>query len=122
MRLTLGQLEDIYLRSEDLSPISPATWSLLYFSARNDGIDKIDALCVLKGEPSDVGLFIEAFLSLQDIEEVRKLSFTIGLEMPTPHSDVAVTKRMLDAWIAKTLMLEIIQASDRRSSQIDDVA
>lgn len=122
MRLTLGQLEDIYLHSEKLRPIEPATWSLLYFAARNNGIDKFEALRVLKSEPKDVGLFIENFLGPDDVEEARKISFTIGLEMLTPHCAQSVAKRMLDAWIAKTLMRKIAQEADRRPTQIDDAS
>ena len=119
MRLTLKQIEDLYLHAEKSRPIAPATWSLLYFAARNGGIDRYNALRVLKKEPNDVALFLDAFLGPDDIDEVKKFSYTIGLEMPTPHCDQAVTKRMLDAWVAKTLMREIAQSADRRPSLID---
>ena len=122
MRLTLTQLEEIYLHSEELNPIVPAAWSLLYYAARNDGIDKLEALRVLRSEPKDAGLFIDAFLCPEDIEAVKKLSFTIGLEMSSPHAAQAVTKRMLDSWVAKTLMREIAEGADRRPSQIDDAS
>ena len=122
MRLILGQLEDIYLHAEELNPIMPATWSLLYFAARNSGIDKFEALRVIRSEPKDVGRFIDAFLVPEDIEEVKKLSFTISLEMSSPHSAQAVTIRMLDSWVAKTLMREIAHGADRRPSQIDDAS
>ena len=122
MRLTLGQIEDIYLHSEELRPIVPATWSLLYYAARNDGIDKLEALRVIRSEPKDVGRFIDAFLVPEDIEEVKKMSFTIGLEMSSPHGAQAVTKRMLDSWVAKTLMREIAQRAHLPKSQNDDAS
>ena len=111
MRLTLQQIEAVFLHSEKERQIPPATWALLYFAARNAGIEKIEGLQVLKREPYDAGLFIEAFLVPDDIEEAKKLSITIGLEMATPHCDQAVVTRLLDAWIAKTVMLNIARQS-----------
>ena len=122
MRLTLAQLEDIYLHSEALRPIEPVTWSLLYYAARNDGIEKMEALRVIRSEPRDVGVFIETFLGSEDVDEVRKISFTMGLEMQSPHGAFAVTRRMLDAWIAKALMREIAQRAQLQQSQIDDAS
>ena len=120
MRLTLQQIEDLFLHSEKDKPIPQAVWSLLYFTARNDGIESLDTLRVIRREPEETGIFIEYFLTAGDVEEVKKLSFMLGLEMRTPNSAEAVSKRMLDAWLAKTLMLKIAHGPDRKPSQIDD--
>ena len=120
MRLTLQQIEDLFLHSEKDKPIPQVVWSLLYFAARNDGIESLDALRVIRREPEETGIFIEHFLTAGDVEEVKKLSFMLGLEARTPHSAEAASKRMLDAWIAKTLMLNIAHGANRKPSQIDD--
>ena len=120
MRLTLQQIEDLFLHSEKDKPIPQVIWSLLYFTARNDGIESLDALRIIRLEPEEMGLFIEHFLTAGDVEEVKKLSFMLGQEMRTPNSAEAVSKRMLDTWIAKTVMLNIAHGANRRPSQIDD--
>lgn len=120
MRLTLQQIEDVFLHSEKERLILPVTWSLLYFAARNDGIEALDALQIIRREPYETGILVENFLGPGDLEEVKKLSFMIGLEMPTPHCAQAISKRMLDAWIAKTLMIKFIPPLDRRRSLFDD--
>ena len=120
MRLTLQQIEDLFLHSEKERPIPQSVWSLLYFAARNDGIKSLDALRVIRREPTETAIFIEHFLTPGDVEEVRKLSFMLGLEMRTSISNEAASKRMLDAWIAKTVMLNIARGIDRKPSQIDD--
>ena len=120
MRLTLQQIEDLFLHSEKDKPMPQAVWSLLYFAARNDGIESLDALRVIRREPEETGIFIEHFLETGDVEEVKKLSFMLGLEMRIPNSAEAVSKRMLDAWLAKTLMLKITHGPDRKRPQIDE--
>lgn len=120
MRLTLQQIEGVFLHDEKQKLIQPAVWSLLYFAARNDGVDAIDALRVIAREPADAGTIIENFLGPDDLEAVKALSLRFGLEMSTPHAAQAVTKRLLDAWVAKTLMLTIAQLPDRRRSQLDE--
>ena len=120
MRLTLQQIEDLFLHSEKDKPIPEVVWLLLYFTARHDGIESLDALRVIRREPEETGIFIAHFLTPGDVEEVKKLSFMLGLEMRTPHSREAVSKRLLDAWVAKMLMLNIAKPPDRKQSQVDD--
>lgn len=112
MRLTLKQLEDVFLHSEKERKICPAAWSLLYFAARNEGIDKLEALRIIRRESYEIDLFTESFLDPSDLEEVKKLLFMIGLEKPSFSSDSLVSKRLLEAWVAKTVMLQIARRSD----------
>ena len=120
MRLTLQQIEDLFLHSEKDKLIPQSVWSLLYFTARNDGIESLDALRVIRREPEETGIFIAHFLTPGDVEEVKKLSFMLGLEARTQQSGEAMSKRLLDAWLAKTLMLNIARGTDRKPSQVDD--
>lgn len=111
MRLTLKALEDVFLHSEKELKICPAAWSLLYFAARNDGIDKLEALRVIRRDSYETSLFIEAFLDASDLEEVKKLIFLVGLDKRSFDSDVLVAKRMLESWVAKTVMRQIANRS-----------
>jgi hypothetical protein len=120
MRLTLQQLEDVFLHPEIDAPIFPCVWSMLYLAARNNGIEAIEALRIISYEAYCTSTFIANFLCPSDVEEVKKHSFTLGLQSFTPHCGRAISKRMLDSWIAKTLMLEVVHRSDRRTGQLNE--
>jgi hypothetical protein len=120
MRLTLQQLEDVFLHPEIDAPIFPQVWAMLYLAARNQGIEAIDALRTLAQEAYLTSTFIAHFLGPGDVDEIKKLSFTLGLESLTPHCGKAISKRMLDSWVAKTLMLDVVHKSDRRRGQLEE--
>jgi hypothetical protein len=120
MRLTLQQLEDVFLHPEIDEPIFPCVWSVLYIAARNGGIEAIEAMSIISYEAYCTSTFIANFLVIGDVEEVKKHSFTLGLQSFTPHCGRAISKRMLDSWVAKIMMLEVIHRSDRRHGQLDE--
>ena len=93
---------------------------MLYLAARNGGIEAIDALRIISQEAYCTSTFIANFLGPGDVEEVKKFSFTLGLQIFTPHCGAAISKRMLDSWVAKTLMLEVVHRSDRRPGQLNE--
>lgn len=108
MKLTLQQIEDVFLHSEKERLIEPCVWSILYIAARNGEIDSIDALSSVRRCAYAVGFFIELFLEPEDVEAVKEIIKILGREMSSAHNEVALCKSWLDAWIAKTMMLNVL--------------
>ena len=119
MIITKQQLEDVFLHDEKSSEIKPEVWCLLYLATRNDGvINAADAVYIVQSDPLAVSVLAEHFFDASDVAAIQKLSSEIAKKIGDERCDEAISKRMLDGWIAKMMMLEVMQKRQEECNQI----
>jgi hypothetical protein len=120
MQLTLKEIEDTFLHSEKDKKMSGAAWALLYFAARHEGIDTLDALKTIRKSPGDVALFIEKILMPGDIDQVKMVIEQLEKEGGRHSIDAELAKRMLLAWRTQQIMLDIAHNAAAKAAGTDE--
>ena len=121
MIITKEQLEDVFLHEGKGKGVTAEVWCLLYLATRNDGfIDAADAVHIVQSEPSAVSVLVERFLEASDVAAIQKISSEIVTQTTDEHCADAISRRMLDSWIAKTMMLNVVRKRQEDLNQTQD--
>ena len=115
MRLTYKHLNEVFHEPGADTLFSGAFWFVIFRAKRDKGIELREALECVRKNPLEVSIFVEKILQPSNLEDVVNVIDMIVAEKKRDDIYLEESLRMLHAWRAKTLMMNVISMRNKIS-------
>ena len=112
-RLTMQQLEDVFLAPGTDTTLLSTFWVILNRAKHERGVELRQALERVRMQPSEISVFVEKILQPEDLDDVIYEIEKLSAELTEKNLFAPRALRMLQAWRAKMLMQIVI---DKRNA------
>lgn len=116
-KLTQQELQDAFLKPGLDAIDLGAYWDIAHYARRNHGVSLREALHTARKRRREVSVFVEKILRTSDLADVVYVIDSLGAETTDGNTEPGECLRLLQTWLARTLMQSVIDKRRRRSER-----